>query len=195
MLRVLALAAALFAVAVPRPEKIGERLRPGMVMIYVTADAETFWHVDTVARDTTLGGRTGCVRMRIRMSNDDPVPETRSFCADSTMMYGWSQKDGHVALRPISTNARFETGGSIRAIYETGDWTTDRISGHEFAVLPTTITIRDTSSGKILRRVRERFSVGLATATGGVFEVPDSAAAGGWRQIQRFELIHLRDGQ
>jgi hypothetical protein len=110
------------------------------------------------------------------------------------MMYSWSDAEGHVPLRPVAPGARFEKKGVVTATYETGQRTTDRISGHGFAVIPTTITIRDSASGQVLRRVRERFSVGLATATGGVFEIPDSTSAGGWRQVQRFELIHLRDG-
>jgi hypothetical protein len=58
-------------------------------------------------------------------------------------------------------------------------------------VIPTTVTTFD-STGQIVRRLRERFSVALATATGGVFEVPDTTQSSGWRTIQRFELVAIR---
>ena len=57
-------------------------------------------------------------------------------------------------------------------------------------VVPTTVTTRDTT-GRVLRRLRERFAVSLGTAVGGVFEVPDSSQAGGWRVEREFELVRI----
>ena len=103
--------------------------------------------------------------------------------------------------RPLGARASLEVaqpnGGRVR--YETGDVAEERInvevSGtvmpNDIPVLPTTVTTFD-STGKVVRRLRERFSIGLATATGGAFEVPDSTQTGGWRVVRRFELVAIR---
>ena len=75
--------------------------------------------------------------------------------------------------------------------YETGAVAEEVIGGLRIAVVATTVTTID-SSGRPKRRLRERYAIGLATATGGVFEVPDATAPDGWRAEQAFELRAIR---
>jgi hypothetical protein len=75
--------------------------------------------------------------------------------------------------------------------YETSAIERDRGDGFDVDVLPTVLLTLD-SAGRPVRRLRERFSLGLATATSGAFEVPDSASPGGWRVTQEFVLIARR---
>jgi len=42
------------------------------------------------------------------------------------------------------------------------------------------------------RRLARGYSVTLATATGGRFDIPDASAPSGWRTEQRFELGEIR---
>jgi hypothetical protein len=189
----LVLALALFLVGEQPSQRLGALLRPGTQMLYMLDASETFWTVDSIARDTVLGGRPHCVRFRLRLDIRQTEPDTRAYCADSLMMYGWDDRTRtHTALRPLSAGGVLDVkAGDMTIHYESGAMTMDRISGTPVEVIPTTITIRD-ATGTVVRRVRERFSLGLATATGGVFEMPDSSAASGWRQEQRYEIINLR---
>jgi hypothetical protein len=63
----------------------------------------------------------------------------------------------------------------------------DTVSGRVIPVLVTTVTTLD-SLGRPVRRLRERYAIGLATATSGTFEIPDSGTTGVWRPQQMFEL-------
>lgn len=78
------------------------------------------------------------------------------------------------------TVSRFTTDG-------VGDTT---ISGYRLPLIQTTIVTMG-ADGRVTRRLRERYSLPLATALGGTFELPDSTRAGGWRETQRFELIEI----
>ena len=42
-----------------------------------------------------------------------------------------------------------------------------------------------------MRRLRERYVLGLATALGGIFEVPDPARPGQWTVQQEFVLARI----
>jgi len=44
----------------------------------------------------------------------------------------------------------------------------------------------------LTHQLNERFSIGLATATGGVFEIADSTQVGGWLVRRRFDLVAIR---
>jgi hypothetical protein len=176
-----------------RLERIGARLLPTMQLIYASGGVESAWTVDSVARDTTLGGRSPCVRIRLR-TRSEGAPETRAYCTDSTMMFTWDDRTQQLrASRPLSAGGALELpqrdGGQVR--FESAASTVEQIGTQSLEVIPTTVTTRD-STGTIVRRLRERFSVGLATATGGVFEVPDSSQAGGWRTVRSFEMTAIR---
>lgn len=96
-------------------------------------------------------------------------------------------------LRPIGPRMRLEIprtgGGLIR--FETTDPERDVVSGTVIEVIPTTVLTIGPDSLPI-RRLRERYSVALTTATGGVFETPDSASPSGWRITQEFRLVEIR---
>ncbi len=99
----------------------------------------------------------------------------------------------------MAMEMRQANGGLIA--YQTAEPVVERVSVESIAtgqivltdieVIPTTVTTGD-STGKVVRRLRERFSVALATATGGVFEVPDSTQATGWHTVRSFALVRIR---
>lgn len=185
-------AVAAFATLQAASRAIGSALEPRMELVYSSAGIETPWTVDSIARDTTLGGRTGCVRMRLRTSPTAPAAETRAFCADSTTMYAWDGRELR-ATRHLAPNsaAEFRLSGGRISKYETGTPQIDTISGQRITVIPTTVTTRD-STGRVITRLRERFSIALATATSGIFETPDTNGADGWRTTRRFDLMAIR---
>jgi hypothetical protein len=188
-------AAALGALLAAQSAAIGGLLRPGMQLVYESGGVESPWTIDSVTRDTSLGGRTGCVRLRLRTSAGQATSDTRAHCADSATMFTWDERRGELRpARPLRPGATLELpqrdGGSVR--FETGPGTTvEQIGALAVEVLPTTVTTRD-SAGHVLRRLRERFALGLATATGGVFELPDAAGPNGWRTVRQFALVAIR---
>ena len=185
------------------PDRLASLLQPGMQLVYASDGVESPpWTIDSVTRHVTLGTRSDCVRLQLRTSPTQAAPETRQHCVDGSTMMNWDQRSGASRpARPLSARAQLEivqaNGGRVR--YETGDAAVERITIGQAAtgaptaldVLPTTVTTLD-STGKVVRRLRERFSIALATATGGVFEVPDSTQSNGWRVVRRFELMAIR---
>ena len=185
------------------PNRLASMLQPGMQLVYASDGVESPpWTIDSVTRNVTLGTRSGCVRLRLRTSPAQAVPETRQHCVEGSTMVNWDERSATERLaRPLGARALLEitqaNGGRVR--YETGAPTVERINHVQAAtgastaidVLPTTVTTLD-STGKVVRRLRERFSIALATATGGLFEVPDSTQSTGWRVVRRFELVAIR---
>ena len=86
-----------------------------------------------------------------------------------------------VILRPGGGETRFVAGPP----------TVDTVNSMTFRVLPTEVITTD-QLGQVVRRLRERFALDLATATGGVFEVPDATSQSGWRVERSFELVAIR---
>jgi hypothetical protein len=74
--------------------------------------------------------------------------------------------------------------------YETSGMQDDIVSGRRIRVVLTTVTTLD-SLGVQKRKLRERYAVSLATATGGTFELPDSSRSGRWLTSSRFELSEI----
>ena len=186
--------------------QLGGRLVPAMELVYASDGATSPpWTIDSIARELRLGSSEHCVRIRLRTSPTQATPETRTHCVQSMSMFNWDERTGQLRpARPLEPGVSLETqqpnGGRIR--FETAAMEVERIpvesrSTREpvapaaLEVLPTIVTTMD-STGKVVRRLRERFSIELATATGGVFEVPDSASTGGWRTVRRFELVAIR---
>jgi hypothetical protein len=89
----------------------------------------------------------------------------------------------------MSWTSRQTGGDAVR--YETGETVEEKISGRSIPVVHTTVTTSD-SAGRPKRRLRERYALSLATATGGTFETPDSNRAGTWRGQRSFELREIR---
>jgi hypothetical protein len=171
---------------------LGSMLRVGSVLVYSSGGVETPWTIDSLAADTMLGGRTRCVRLRLRL-DPNAAQTTRAFCADSSTLLTWDDRSSlHRPTRPIVANGRLEirSASGASSLFETTMFEVDTISGSALAVVPTTVTYRD-STGRAVRRLRERFSLDLLTATSGVFEVADATQAGGWRVERRFDLVAI----
>ncbi len=189
-------AAAVVGLAAPlaaQDAKPGSMLKTGMILVYSSNGSETPWSIDSLSADTTLGSRTGCVRFRLRMSPTAPQA-TRAFCSDTAFLHAWDERASQLRQsRPLRPGVPMESrapSGNV-STYEAGPEQVERIGGVAVTVIPTVVTTRD-STGRIIRRLRERFSLALLTATGGVFEAPDSASATGWRTQQAFELVAIR---
>ena len=164
---------ALIAAAAQPAERIGGMLRPGMQLVYESGGVKTPWTIDSVVHDTTLGVRTACVRIRLRTAPDQTLAETRAYCADSMMMSTWDGATGqHRAARPLASAGYLRTmqRGGATSTYTTDEPVVETIGAARLTVSPTTVISRD-STGRVTRRLRERFSIGLATATGGAFEI------------------------
>lgn len=185
----------------PAPMPIGARLVPGMQLVYVSDGVESPWTVDSVVRDVTIGRQTGCVRIRLRISPYQVNADTRVHCLrDDTMMNADSTGRLQPA-RPLlaGVSMLIEQPNAGRVQFETLQAAVEQIPVQQgdsltriaVDVLPTTVTTFD-SSGKVIRRLRENFSVALGTATGGVFEVPDPSLRSGWRVVRRFSLVSIR---
>jgi hypothetical protein len=164
-----------------------------MQLIYSSEGVETPWSIDRVVLDTVVGARS-CAVIVLRMNPGGPTQTTRVYCADTAVMTAWhAATSSHRPARPIAPRGileqRLDDGSTVR--FEADSVVTETIGAIRVGVLPTTVTTRD-PSGRIVRRLRERFSLGLATATGGVFEQRDTLAADGWRVIRRFELVGIR---
>jgi hypothetical protein len=190
---------------VPRSQlpQIASVLVPGMQLVYASDGVESPpWMIDSVV--TFADGGRSCARIRVRTSPAQPLPEARAHCADSSTMFNRDERAGQWrSARPLHPGMLMEMrqANGVLVAYEAAEPVVERISVESIAsgqtvvtdieVIPTTVTTRD-STGKVVRRLRERFSVALATATGGVFEVPDSTQATGWTTTRRFELVRIR---
>ena len=107
-------------------------------------------------------------------------------------MQSWIASEGRLrAARPVAAGELAiprAAGGAVRFVASAPE--RDTVSGIALVVVPTVVTTTD-SSGRTIRRLTERFAIELATATRGVFEVPDSTAPGGWRTERAFELTAI----
>ena len=189
------------AVRFIQADGIGSLLVTGMQLVYERDGVQTPWTIDSVVPFSATGMK-GCIRIQLRTSPTQATPEKRAHCSDSATMYNWDDRLGRPrGVRPLLVNMlmemRQQNGTLVR--YEASAPTLERIRTERgpnadttaIEVIPTVVTTMD-STGKAVRRLRERFSVGLATATGGVFEVPDSTTAGRWRTTLQFELVRIR---
>jgi hypothetical protein len=181
---------------------LASMLEQGMQLVY-SSDGQSSppWTIDSIVRDVSIGDHAGCIRIRLRLNPAQPTADTRIHCVDSLTMLNWDTRAGAIRpARPLGENAQLDirqNGG--RNGFATTQPTVERVRVERgpaidtvsVDVVPTTVTTFD-SSGKAVRRLRERFSVALATATGGVFEVADSTVPGGWRTTQVFNLALIR---
>jgi hypothetical protein len=178
-------------------------LQSGTQLVYSSDGAESPpWMIDSVVRDVSTGDRSGCVRIRLRLNPAQPTADTRVHCVDSLTMLNWDARAGVARpARPLGANAQLDLpqANGVRNRFETAKPAVERLQvvrgssrdSVTIDVIPTTMTTYD-STGKAIRRLRERFSIALATATGGVFEVPDSTQPGGWRVNRTFDLVLIR---
>lgn len=182
------------AAAVPLRESPGRLLAPGTQLVYSSGGQENPpWRVEAIARDTALGAIRNCSVIRLRTSPSQSAPEVRAQCERGDTLFAWDAGSGsHRPMRPVAAGMSLQIRGSRGTIttYETGSNAVEIIGTSEVPVIATVVTTRD-STGRVIRRLRERFSLALATATGGVFEVPDSTSADGWRVERKFDLTRI----
>jgi hypothetical protein len=168
----------------------GSNLAVGMELVYAIGGSEISPWVVEGKRDTALQGAR-CSIVSLRTSPDQPT-ERRFTCLSNDSLLVLDPGTLNLRLlRPVGSSMRAEVRGRATvATYETDAAHADTVAGVVLRVVPTTITTRDTT-GKVLRRLRERFAIGLGTAVCGVFEIPDSTQTGGWRVEREFELVRI----
>lgn len=165
-------------------------LAAGMQLVYASGGVEnTPWVVES--RRDTLVGVTRCSIVMMRTNPSLPA-ERRFTCLSNDSLLVFDPGSANLRLlRPVGSRMKAEVRGRVTiATYETATAYRDTIAGVGLDVVPTVVTTRDTT-GRLLRRLRERYAVALGTAVGGVFEIPDSAAAGGWRPEREFALVRI----
>ncbi len=168
----------------------GSHLVSGMELVYASGGAENAPWIVEAKRDTSVSGaRCSIVSMK---TNPTQPPERRFTCLSNDSLLVLDPGSMNLRLlRPVGSSMKSEVRGRVTvATYETATTHADTISGVVLDVIPTVVTTRDTT-GRVLRRLRERFAVSLGTAVGGVFEVPDSTKSGGWRVEREFELVRI----
>ena len=172
----------------------GSMLKAGVTLTYGSGGREQPpWMIDSVHRDVALGGRTGCTRIFLRMRPDQPSPTARIACRGGDTLFAWNATtNAWRAERPLGAGMTLRvpqpSGASLDyATATVGDTT---VSGHRIGFVHTTIITHD-PQGRPIRRLTERYAVSLATALGGLFEVPDSVATGSWKESQKFDLVRI----
>jgi hypothetical protein len=108
-------------------------------------------------------------------------------------LYAWSESAGGlVASRPVGPGMSMRVPGANGAtlLFETSTVERFRVSGMEVPALATTVTTTN-ASGTVVRRLRERYALSLATAVDGIFEVPSDTAPGGWTTERSFSLVRI----
>jgi hypothetical protein len=170
--------------------KIAADLRPGLQLHYAAGEQFTSpWIVDSVAVGVALMPGGDCARFTIRRG--EQAPNESRYCVLRDTMFAWdARRSVWTPQRPVGARMTMlqprANGDTVR--FTTDTLTYETISGMRVAVLPTTVLTVD-SLGRAKQRLRERYAVSLATATGGVFEAADGN--GGWRPEQLFELRRL----
>ncbi len=173
-------------------------LRTGMSLVYSSeGGAQPPWTVEAVEAGASLKEKADCARVRIRRQSSQVQVEESRLCIENGMLHGWdATRNAWLAQRPVGPGMELTinrpNGDVIR--YVTGSESEEVIGTFRLRVLETTVTTTD-STGRALRRLRERYAVTLTTATGGRFEVPDADTPSGWKTQQAFELREIRPPQ
>ena len=180
----------LFAASVAGAQAPGSQLVAGMELVYASGGNEIAPWVVEARRDTAVSGAR-CSIVMVKTNPSQPT-ERRFTCVSNDSLLVLDPGSLNLRLlRPVGSSMKAEVRGRATvATYETAAAHADTISGVVLHVVPTTVTTRDTT-GRVLRRLRERFAVSLGTAVGGIFEGPDPSQATGWRVEREFELVRI----
>lgn len=173
-------------------------LEPGMQLVYASnGEDQAPWHIDSVRTDNTLRPGSECAVIHQRRQAGQTHSTESRICLANDTLFSWNAEGNEWRpQRPVRPGMVMEflraNGSKVR--YEVGGTGQERVPGLRADRVPvvfTTVTTTD-SLGRPVRRLRELYAIGLATATGGEFEVPDSTAPEGWRVEQRFKLREIR---
>jgi len=168
-----------------------------MQLVYSSnGSEEAWWYVDSVRTNAALRPGSICSVIHQRRQPDQAQPEEFRLCLANDTLFSWHPRQSEWRpQRPVGPamvlNFTRATGSRVR--YETGKRSQERIQGlaDPVPVIHTIVTTMD-STGRPMRRLRELYAIGLLTAIGGEFEVPDSTEADGWRNEQTFRLQEIR---
>jgi hypothetical protein len=178
----------------PSSSRVGTSLARGMELHYESNGVTTPWTIDSVDLTVAVAGQSQCSRIVLRIG--DGQPQSRTHCVAADTMWNWDERTQRLVLArrlsPGLLEITANNGGLVRFLVMPVD--SSSIGGRQFMVLPTMVTTYD-STGAPLRRLIERFAPALATATEGVFEVPDTANAADWRVVQQFQLTAVKPPQ
>jgi hypothetical protein len=175
---------------------LASRLSEGAQLFYFTdGRAQPPWIVDSVRSGQALRPNADCASLTIRRSPSDRSPERSRLCVSGDTLYRLQPGKDWAPSRPVGPDMTLTivkpNGDSV--LYETGAMGEDLVSGNAIQVVSTTITTVD-ARGRPRFRVRERYAVSLATATGGLIENPDPGAAGQWVTKHNYSLKELKPG-
>lgn len=191
------LCAVLIAGFASMPQAQRTLLVPGMHLSYSSnGQVGAPWRVESVQPDIELGGRSGCLRVVFAAGAPRPVPDVRVTCEEAGVLAAWdSVQKVWRPTRPVRAGGTLDgRSGTNTVRYIVDAESQDTVSGVVIRVLATQVITRD-STGKEIRRLRERYAPELGTATWGTFETPDAAAPGGWRVTQEFRLVAIKKPQ
>ncbi len=190
-MKTLVILAGLLVLVTQQPPRPGAALVPGLQLVYVAgADTQPVWTIDSVEWDRTHDGRSGCSPIVLRTGA--PAADVRWLCRSGDTLFSWSaSRSNHWApQRPVGGGVTLvlprPNGG--HATYAVAAVECDVVGDVRIATVVTTIVQSD-STGRALRRLRERYAPGLATATGGTFEIAEGQ---GWKVDRDFKLVALR---
>jgi hypothetical protein len=179
----------------PLTSRLAGDLRAGMELLYTSNGAvQPPWTVQVVQPGAALKGRADCALVRIRRQLDRVEAPEERLCVEGNVLQAWdANRAAWLPQRPIGAGMELRlprpNGDTLH--YATSAIGEEEISGVHLSVVHTTMTTID-ATGQPKRRLIERYSASLTTATGGRFEVPDTQAPGGWRTEQEFELREIR---
>jgi hypothetical protein len=172
------------------PPRLGSALVPGMQLVYASGkDTQPAWTVDSVSLNLALQGREGCSRVVIDMQAN--TPDERTLCRAGDTLVAWTpQTNSWTPQRSLGKTAAVvrpdRRGG--RTTFEAEGTACESVGEARLLTVGTTVLSTD-SAGKPIRRLRERYSLTLTTATSGTFELPDGK---GWKVDRDFRLVALK---
>jgi hypothetical protein len=170
-------------------------LRQDMTLVYASGGQDQpAWLIVSVEVGAALKEHADCARLRIRRRPDEVEPADSRLCVERQILYGWdADRAAWLPQRPVGPNMdlTIPRANGRSEHYVTGSIGVDVIGARRLRVVDTTLTTMD-AEGKAVRRLRERYALSLATATGGRFETPDPERPGQWRTQQIFELREIR---
>ena len=177
--------------AAPESRPLAGLLRDVTTLTYASDGAlQAPWRVrhDGVLRQE-IAGTSYCVRFVMQRGATASPADSSRLCVAGDTIFTVESSGAIRATRPVGPGMTLVVPTRLRgtAYYQTLSAATDTISGMAIPIVLTTVTTRD-SLGRMVQRLTERYSPGLATATRGEFSVPDSTVPGGWRMRQVFEL-------